>query len=132
MNGTLDQKKVKGKILVCLRGQNGRTEKGQIASLAGAVGMILVNDQQSGDELIADPHVLPATHLTYTDGKRVFDYLNSTKYFFRPFCFAFEPLKFLAHMICILQDPFGSHYSCQDLKRNKASSIYGCILISGT
>lgn len=79
LNGTLDPKKVKGKILVCLRGQNGRTEKGEIASLAGAVGMVLVNDEQSGDELIADPHVLPATHLTYNDGKRVYDYLNSTK-----------------------------------------------------
>ncbi|XP_024156207.1 subtilisin-like protease SBT5.3 [Rosa chinensis] len=79
LNGTLDPKKVKGKILVCLRGQNGRTEKAVVAALAGAVGMVLVNDEQSGDDLMADPYQLPATHLTYTDGKRVFEYLNSTK-----------------------------------------------------
>nr|XP_011461611.1 PREDICTED: subtilisin-like protease SBT5.4 [Fragaria vesca subsp. vesca] len=79
LNGTLDPKKVKGKILVCQRGKNARTEKGEMAALAGAVGMVLVNDEASGNEIIADPHVLPATHLTYADGKRVFQYLNSTK-----------------------------------------------------
>lgn len=50
-----------------------------MAALAGAVGMVLVNDEESGNDITADPHVLPATHLTYTDGKRVFEYLNSTK-----------------------------------------------------
>ncbi|XP_004296128.1 PREDICTED: subtilisin-like protease-like [Fragaria vesca subsp. vesca] len=80
LNGTLNPKKVKGKILVCLRGGDiSRTEKGVMAALAGAVGMVLVNDEESGNDITADPHVLPATHLTYTDGKRVFEYLNSTK-----------------------------------------------------
>ncbi|KAD0494643.1 hypothetical protein E3N88_44184 [Mikania micrantha] len=78
--GTLDSKKVKGKILVCLRGgSNGRVDKGTQAALAGAVGMILCNDETSGDEIIADPHVLPATHITYTDSLRLNAYLNSTK-----------------------------------------------------
>lgn len=78
-NGTLDQKKVKGKILVCLRGGNGRVDKGVQATLAGAVGMILANDVLTGNELIADGHVLPAAHITYTDGLTVFNYINSTK-----------------------------------------------------
>ena len=77
---SLHLKSAKGKILVCLRGDNGRTDKGQQAVLAGAAGMILVNDKDSGNEIIADAHLLPASHLTYTDGKLVFDYLNSTKY----------------------------------------------------
>ncbi|KAD3338010.1 hypothetical protein E3N88_33531 [Mikania micrantha] len=84
--GTLDSKKVKGKILVCLRGgSNGRVDKGTQAALAGAVGMILCNDETSGDEIIADPHVLPATHITYADTLRLNAYLNSTK----------EPLGYL-------------------------------------
>uniref|UniRef100_A0A7N0UIF5 Subtilisin-like protease SBT5.3 n=1 Tax=Kalanchoe fedtschenkoi TaxID=63787 RepID=A0A7N0UIF5_KALFE len=76
--GTLDPKKVKGKILVCLRGENGRMEKGQQAVLAGAVGMILCNDEASGDTLVADPHLLPAVQINYADGQTVFQYLNST------------------------------------------------------
>ncbi|KAG5235948.1 conserved oligomeric Golgi complex [Salix suchowensis] len=43
--GTLDSRKVKGKILVCLRGVIPRVEKGHVALLAGAVGMILANDE---------------------------------------------------------------------------------------
>ncbi|MBA0625493.1 hypothetical protein Godav_010683, partial [Gossypium davidsonii] len=77
--GSLDPTKVKGKILVCLRGINARTDKGKQALLAGAVGMILANDEKSGNEVIADPHLLPATHLNFTDGVTVFAYINSTK-----------------------------------------------------
>ncbi|KAJ0744510.1 putative tripeptidyl-peptidase II [Helianthus annuus] len=77
--GSLDPKKAKGKILVCLRGDNARVDKGQEAALAGAVGMILSNNEASGNEIIADPHVLPATHITYTDGLAVYRYLYSTK-----------------------------------------------------
>ncbi|KAJ7955595.1 Subtilisin-like protease [Quillaja saponaria] len=53
-------------------------EKGQVAALAGAVGMILANDEQSGDEIIADPHVLPATHISFIDAQYVYAYINST------------------------------------------------------
>ncbi|XVF76963.1 hypothetical protein PTKIN_Ptkin14bG0002100 [Pterospermum kingtungense] len=77
--GTLDPSKVKGKILVCLRGINARTNKGKQALLAGAVGMILANDEKSGNEVIADPHMLPATHINFADGAIVLAYINSTK-----------------------------------------------------
>ena len=45
MEGTLDPEKVKGKIVGCLRGENGRIDKGWQAARAGAVGMILCNDK---------------------------------------------------------------------------------------
>ncbi|KAL2495520.1 Subtilisin-like protease SBT5.4 [Forsythia ovata] len=77
--GTLDSKKVKGKILVCLRGENARMDKGEQASLAGAAGMILCNDETTGNEIIADPHVLPATQINYTDGVALFSYVNTSK-----------------------------------------------------
>ncbi|KAJ4976045.1 hypothetical protein NE237_001151 [Protea cynaroides] len=77
--GTLDPKLVKGKIVVCLRGQNARVDKGEEAFLAGAVGMILANDKLSGNDLIADAHVLPASHISYKDGLAVYAYINSTK-----------------------------------------------------
>ncbi|KAG5232117.1 subtilisin protease family protein [Salix suchowensis] len=78
--GSLDPEKVKGKILVCLRGINARVDKGQQAALAGAVGMVLANNKDSGNEIIADPHVLPASHINYTSGVAIFKYINSTEY----------------------------------------------------
>lgn len=85
--GSLDPKKAKGKILVCLRGDNARVDKGQEAALAGAVGMVLANNEVSGNEIIADPHVFPATHITYTDGLAVYRFLNSTK----------NPMAYITH-----------------------------------
>ncbi|KAF7816022.1 subtilisin-like protease SBT5.4 [Senna tora] len=78
-NGTLDPKKVKGKILVCLRGEFGRTEKGEVASFAGAVGMILANDALSLDDTMADPHVLPTSNVNYDDGQYVYNYIKHNK-----------------------------------------------------
>lgn len=78
--GTLDPTKVKGKILACLRGENARVEKGLNAARAGAVGMILCNDDLSGNGVLADPHFLPASHLTYEDGQSLLQYINTTKY----------------------------------------------------
>ncbi|KAI9159748.1 hypothetical protein LWI28_001538 [Acer negundo] len=76
--GTLDPEKVKGKILACLRGDTARVDKGRQAALAGAVGMILCNDKDSGNEIIADPHLLPTSQITYKDGAAVIAYINST------------------------------------------------------
>ncbi|POO02862.1 Peptidase S8, subtilisin-related [Trema orientale] len=77
--GSLEPKNVKGTILVYLHGVTGRVEKGQQAALAGAVGMILANDFKSGNDITADCHLLTASHVNFTDGKSIFDYLNSTK-----------------------------------------------------
>ncbi|KAE9605093.1 hypothetical protein Lal_00036796 [Lupinus albus] len=79
-NGTLDPTKVNGKIVVCLRGINARVDKGEQALLAGAVGMVLANDKASGNEILADPHVLAASHVNFTNGVTVFSYINSTKF----------------------------------------------------
>ncbi|XP_028771539.1 subtilisin-like protease SBT5.4 [Neltuma alba] len=79
LNGTLDPKKVKAKILVCLRGENARTAKGVEASRVGAVGMILANDAQSMDNTIADPHVLPASNINYEDGQYLYKYIKKAK-----------------------------------------------------
>ena len=77
--GTLDPEKVKGKILACLRGDTARVDKGRQAALAGAVGMILCNDKDSGNEIIADLHLLPTSQITYKDGAAVIAYINSTE-----------------------------------------------------
>ena len=106
---SLDHEKAKGKVVVCLRGETGRMDKGYQAALVGAAGMILCNDKASGNEIIADPHVLPAAQITYTDGLAVFAYINSTEYALPPLLFFFFPTNF-------------THYFCQFLCAAKINS----------
>ncbi|GKT41956.1 subtilisin-like proteinase Mp1 [Colletotrichum spaethianum] len=74
---SLDPARVSGKIVVCVRGQNGRVEKGGVVKAAGGRGMVLVNAPENGAELIADAHVLPALQLTATDGAEVQTYAKT-------------------------------------------------------
>ena len=64
-----DPGELAGKIVVCDRGTYGRVAKGQQVKNAGGIGMVLANDADSGDSLIADLHVLPALHITFDDGQ---------------------------------------------------------------
>ncbi|KAI4299848.1 hypothetical protein L6164_033270 [Bauhinia variegata] len=75
--GALDPEKVKGKILVCLG--EGTTSQALQASLAGAIGVVLANNEETGNILRAKPHVLPASQLNFTDGEYVYSYLRSAK-----------------------------------------------------
>ncbi|KAL5205752.1 hypothetical protein ABZP36_033961 [Zizania latifolia] len=79
IEGSLDEAKVEGRIVVCMRGKNARVEKGEAVRRAGGVGLVLANDEATGNEMIADAHVLPATHITYSDGAALLDYLNATR-----------------------------------------------------
>lgn len=75
--GSLNATLVKGKVVLCWRGITGRVEKGLVVKQAGGVGMILANTAASGDSLIADPHVLPATMVTHSTGKLIEAYVKS-------------------------------------------------------
>ncbi|KAK7394584.1 hypothetical protein VNO78_15116 [Psophocarpus tetragonolobus] len=72
--GTLDPRKVNGKIVSCLRdGKIKSVAEGQEALSAGATGMILGNQEQNGNTLLAEPHVLstvsyPQSHQRTTPG----------------------------------------------------------------
>jgi subtilisin family serine protease len=66
-----------GQIVVCDRGVIGRVEKGNNVKNAGGRGMVLVNDQPNGDSLIADPHVLPAVHISFANGETLKSWLAS-------------------------------------------------------
>ncbi|CAD6237223.1 unnamed protein product [Miscanthus lutarioriparius] len=74
--GSLDPDKVKGKIVVCVRGVNARVEKGFVVKQAGGVGMVLCNDASTGDTVLADAHVLAAAHCAYSHNP--LGYINAT------------------------------------------------------
>ena len=78
--GSLVPSMVKGKIVVCERGTNSRTAKGEQVKLAGGAGMILINTQLEGEELFADPHVLPAANLGASAGQAIIRYISSSKH----------------------------------------------------
>ncbi len=59
--GTLDPVQVAGRIVVCDRGTNPRTEKSQEVADAGGVGMVIAN--VTPDSLDSDFHAVPTVHI---------------------------------------------------------------------
>jgi subtilisin family serine protease len=66
---TLDPVKVKGKIVLCKRGVNPRTDKSIAVRDAGGVGMVLYN--ASENSLNADYHVIPTVHVDEVAGAAI-------------------------------------------------------------
>lgn len=72
---SLKRELVEGKIVICLRGASGRTAKGEEVKRSGGAAMLLVSTEAEGEELLADPHVLPAVSIGFSDGKTLLNYL---------------------------------------------------------
>jgi hypothetical protein len=66
---------VTGKMVLCWRGQNGRSEKSHNVELAGGKAMILAN-QTDADNYFTDNFRLPTVMTNYTDGKRIAAYID--------------------------------------------------------
>ncbi|KAK9275108.1 hypothetical protein L1049_022367 [Liquidambar formosana] len=75
--GSLEPNEVRGKVVVCDRGINARVEKGEVVRDAGGVGMILANTAASGEELVADSHLLPAVAVGKKVGDLIREYVRS-------------------------------------------------------
>lgn len=73
----LNASKVAGKVVICDRGGNARVAKGDAVRIAGGVGMILANTEDSGEELIADSHLIPATTVGQIAGDKIREYARS-------------------------------------------------------
>ncbi|RBP53731.1 S8 family serine peptidase [Arenicella xantha] len=65
-----------GEIVACTRGAYGRVEKGQNVLFGGAGGYILMDN---GAGLVADPHALPAVHISAADGATLATWLADNK-----------------------------------------------------
>lgn len=77
LSGTLDPAAVRGKIVLCDRGVNARVEKGAVVKAAGGAGMVLANTPASGEELVADSHLLPAVAVGRSVGNKIREYVSS-------------------------------------------------------
>ncbi|CAA0815940.1 Subtilase family protein [Striga hermonthica] len=80
LSGSLDAAQVKGKVVICDRGENARVEKGEVVKAAGGLGMILANTAENGgEELVADSHVLPAVAVGQMSAEAIKKYLKTHK-----------------------------------------------------
>lgn len=79
INDSLVPKLVKGKIVACEQGINSRAEKEEQVKNAGGAGMLLLNAEIYGEELLADSHTLPATSLGASAGKAIKNYVRLNK-----------------------------------------------------
>lgn len=77
IEGSLIPEKVKGKIVVCDRGQNPRSQKGLAVKEAGGIGIILSNTETFGEELVADAHFIPAAAVGQIAGDEIKKYIFS-------------------------------------------------------
>lgn len=66
-----------GEIVVCLRGITARVAKSNNVRLAGGGGMVLVNQSADGEGTVADEHSIPATHLGFSAGQSLLQWLSS-------------------------------------------------------
>ena len=64
----LDPAKVRGKIVICTRGENARVDKSLAVLEAGGVGMIQVDN---GAGLVAEVHSVPTVHVTAAQGAQI-------------------------------------------------------------
>jgi len=78
LKGSLPKDKVQGKMVICDRGVNGRSEKGQVVNEASSTAMILENTELNLEEDSIDVHVLPATLVGLDESIPLKSYINST------------------------------------------------------
>ncbi len=74
---TLDPALTAGKVVVCDRGTNARTEKSQTVKLAGGVGMVLLNVPGGATDTADDAHFVPTVHLTSSFYTAIHNYAAS-------------------------------------------------------
>ncbi|XP_020100096.1 subtilisin-like protease SBT1.5 [Ananas comosus] len=77
LKGSLDHIDVRQKIVLCHLGGNTNVEKGEVVYAAGGAAMVLLNPPSRGFTTPADPHVLPAVHLSHFGRVQLLNYYYS-------------------------------------------------------
>jgi subtilisin family serine protease len=78
--GTLQSANLRGKVVLCQSGGKDIDDysKGREVRRAGGVAMILMNEMLNGFSILAEPHVLPATRVSYDAGLKIKAYINNS------------------------------------------------------
>ena len=78
LSNSLDPAKVKGKIVACTLGPDLVSQVNEVKR-AGGIGVVIVNDELTGDERFGYPFNLTTIDISYDDGKDLYKYLTSNK-----------------------------------------------------
>ncbi|KAG1326273.1 Subtilisin-like protease SBT1.5 [Cocos nucifera] len=76
---SLDPAAVRGKVVLCERGEVPRPEKGLAVKKAGGVGMIVANGPTDREGIIPDAHVLPAVSVGYSASSKIKAYISADR-----------------------------------------------------
>ncbi|KAK1325083.1 Subtilisin-like protease SDD1 [Acorus calamus] len=78
-DGPFNTTNVEGKVVLCEpNGYVLDVDKGRAVKKSGGAGMIIMNAEGDAYTIMADAHVLPASHISYADGLKLKAYVNST------------------------------------------------------
>lgn len=77
-SGSLRKSIVSGKIVLCVTDQYENLERSETVKSAGGAAMILMNRLPDGFTMNADPHSLPAAHVSNADGQKIQAYIRTT------------------------------------------------------
>ena len=72
----LDASLVNGKVVLCERGNNARTDKGVAVKQVGGVGMVLIDTANSP---VAEVHAIPTVHVSLADGTALRTYVQTNQ-----------------------------------------------------
>jgi subtilisin family serine protease len=75
--GTLNPAMVSGKIVLCRRGAIARADKSRAVMLAGGIGMIMYENEDTNN-LFSDSHWVPSVHIDQTPGLAIKSYIATT------------------------------------------------------
>ncbi|XP_049378362.1 subtilisin-like protease [Solanum stenotomum] len=75
---SLKNTNVAGKIVLCESRSTEQVDTGKAVKAAGGAAMIIMNSGYWANTTLAEAHVLPVTHVTYADGLKIQEYINST------------------------------------------------------
>ncbi|KAJ0970479.1 hypothetical protein J5N97_023356 [Dioscorea zingiberensis] len=74
---TLNNFNVTGKMVLCMADGISNTVTGERVKAAGGEAMVIINNKKHGFTTIADPHVLPASHISNADAKKIISYIKN-------------------------------------------------------
>ncbi|KAI9121593.1 hypothetical protein K1719_008626 [Acacia pycnantha] len=78
LEDSLDVEKVKGKIVVCLEGQDSGLHQSEEVKNNGGVGIIVRNDPEEGNDIPLDPYQIPSSAVAFEDTKKLIHYIRTT------------------------------------------------------
>lgn len=78
LEDSLDEEKVKGKIVLCLGGKESGLRQSEEVKNNYGVGIIIGNDPKNGNDMSLEPYQIPSSKVAFEDTKKLIHYIKAT------------------------------------------------------